>query len=63
MPVEVKKFYNPVSTLLASDTEPWDGIRPISRIRKEDKVAISYKKESIYKPVERLKRQFATLKV
>jgi ribosome biogenesis protein BMS1 len=63
MPVDVKQFYNPVTTLLESDPQAWDGIRPISRIRKEEKIPISYKKESIYKPVERIKRQFSTLKV
>ena len=64
VPVEVKKYYNPVLSLLeAQGPQAWRGMRTIADIRKEAKIAIPVNKDSLYKPIERVPRQFRKLVV
>lgn len=61
VPVEMKKFYNPVLSLLTSDPIAWKGMRTLSEIRKEEKIPIVINKDSVYKPIIREKREFSKL--
>jgi ribosome biogenesis protein BMS1 len=63
MPVEIKRFYNPVLSLLESDPETWKGLRTIAQIRKEEKIPIMINKDSVYKPIERIPREFSKLQI
>jgi ribosome biogenesis protein BMS1 len=59
VPVEVKRFHNPVLSLLERDgPQNWQGMRSTAQIRKEEQIAIPVNKDSLYKPVERAPRQF-----
>lgn len=63
--VEPKKFYNPVLSMLSKG----DGqqqlllMRSTAQIRKDEKIAQQFNKDSIYKPIERIQREFKKLKV
>lgn len=80
VPIELKKFYNPVCSLLMSSGKSssssqgddargglqpggWTGMRNVAQIRKDEKIAIPLNKDSLYKPVVRVKREFAKLVV
>jgi ribosome biogenesis protein BMS1 len=60
VPVEIKKLYNPVNTLLDSD---WRGVRTVAQIRREDLVPQVINKDSLYQPVERQQRVFSKLTI
>jgi ribosome biogenesis protein BMS1 len=62
VPVEIKKFYNPVLTFLTSeDPEAWQGMRSVSQIRKDEQVPIPIQKDSLYAPITRVDRKFKKL--
>lgn len=59
VPVEVKKFYNPVMSLLTADgPASWVGMRTTAQVRQERKVPIPINKDSLYKPIVRVPREF-----
>ncbi len=62
VPIEVKKFYNPVLSLLTSSSQKpdeWEGMRSQAQVRREEQIPITYKKDSLYRPIERLPRRFS----
>lgn len=66
VPVEVTKFCNPVMSLLTDATakvDEWQGMRSQAQIRKEEKIPITYNKDSLYKPIERVQREFGKVNV
>jgi ribosome biogenesis protein BMS1 len=63
VPVELRKYYNPVTSLLKTSEGDWQGMRTISQIRKEDLVPIEVNKDSLYKPIVRVRREFKKLKI
>ncbi|RCH94937.1 Glycoside hydrolase 2 (Mannanase, beta-galactosidase) [Rhizopus stolonifer] len=62
-PVKPRKFYNPVTSLLLSSKQSWQGMRTTGQIRKELNMHAPQKVDSIYKPIERKERRFNALKV
>jgi ribosome biogenesis protein BMS1 len=62
--VEVKKFYNPVMSLLEADgPESWKGMKTTAELRRLNKVPIPINKDSLYKPVERTARVFKQMSI
>ncbi|CAO3607470.1 unnamed protein product [Mucor hiemalis] len=62
-PIKPRKFYNPVTSLLLSSKQKWQGMRTTGQVRKELELHAPQKVDSIYKPIERKERRFNTLKV
>jgi len=60
VPVEIKKLYNPVHTLLDKN---WQGVRTVAQIRREEQIAQTVNKDSLYKPIERQPRVFNKLNI
>lgn len=56
VPVELKRFYNPVTSLLSSG---WTAMRTTAQVRQQEQVAIPVNKDSLYKPIERTARTFS----
>jgi ribosome biogenesis protein BMS1 len=48
-PVQPKKFYNPVTSLLLSKKEKWTGMRTAGQIRRDESISLPVKKDSEYK--------------
>lgn len=66
VPITVKEFYNPVNTLLDNvddSATPWTGMRTIAEIRKSKQVPIPVNKDSLYKPIVRVRREFSKIHV
>lgn len=63
VPVELRRYYNPVTSLLKTSEGEWQGMRTISQIRREDLVPIEVNKDSLYKPIVRAPREFKKLKI
>lgn len=64
MPVEVKKYYNPVTNHLSSDGEKgWRGLKPKAQLQLETNTPIEVNPDSIYKPIERPERRFKKFQV
>ncbi|KAI9064640.1 DUF663-domain-containing protein [Trametes sanguinea] len=61
--IQPRKFYNPVTSLLLSDKEKWQGMRLTGQVRREEGLKTPTNINSIYKPVERPARRFNPLKV
>ena len=62
MPVEVKKYYNPVTTLLNKNgSEGWRGMKPKAQLQIETQTPIEVNPDSIYKPIERTEKKFNKL--
>mmetsp|Transcript_33925 Transcript_33925/g.74425 ORF Transcript_33925/g.74425 Transcript_33925/m.74425 type:complete len:1184 (-) Transcript_33925:107-3658(-) len=62
MPAEIKKYYNPVTTLLVKDgSEGWRGMKPKSQLQIETNTPIEVKPDSIYKPITRPEKKFNKL--
>ncbi|GKY93258.1 hypothetical protein MPSEU_000293400 [Mayamaea pseudoterrestris] len=54
MPVDVKKYYNPVTNHLTSGgVEGWRGMKPKAQLQIETDTPIEVNPDSIYKPIER----------
>lgn len=62
-PVEVPRYYNPVTSLLSHDKGEWIGMRTVGQIRHEMGTKPPVKKDSLYKPIERPVRKFNPLKI
>ncbi|QLQ81203.1 hypothetical protein HG537_0E05580 [Torulaspora globosa] len=62
-PVQVKRFYNPVTSLLLKDKTEWKGMRLTGQIRAAQGLETPSNPDSAYKKVERVDRHFNGLKV
>ncbi|CEP07797.1 hypothetical protein [Parasitella parasitica] len=62
-PIKPRKFYNPVTSLLLSSKQKWQGMRTTGQVRKELNMHAPQKVDSIYKPIVRKERRFNALKV
>ncbi len=54
MPVEVKRYCNPVTSLLSK----WEGMKTKAQLQIETKTPILVNPDSIYKPIERKEKKF-----
>eukprot|EP00899_Mesostigma_viride_P005993 jgi/Mesvir1/15395/Mv06582-RA.1 len=63
VPVDLPKYYNPVTNLLLAPDQAWSGMRTMAQLRRELHVPIPYNKDSVYKPIERLPRKFNPLRI
>jgi ribosome biogenesis protein BMS1 len=65
VPVLPTKYYNPVTTLLTTESGgSWTGMRTVAQIRKDESVPIPTLQDSLYRPiVERKKREFRKLAI
>ncbi|KAI0770463.1 DUF663-domain-containing protein [Fomes fomentarius] len=61
--IQPRKFYNPVTSLLLSDKEHWQGMRLTGQVRREEGLENPTNVNSIYKPIERPARRFNPLRV
>eukprot|EP00804_Cyclotella_cryptica_P003462 CCRYP_002111-RD/>CCRYP_002111-RD protein AED:0.29 eAED:0.29 QI:0/0.5/0.4/1/0.5/0.4/5/98/563 len=62
VPVEVKNYYNPVTSLLCKDgVDGWRAMKPKSILHVETETPIEVNPDSIYKPIERKERKFNKL--
>nr|VWP00954.1 MDR efflux pump ABC3 [Ganoderma boninense] len=61
--IQPRKFYNPVTSLLLSDKEHWEGMRLTGQVRREEGLKTPTNVNSTYKRVERPARRFNPLKV
>ncbi|EJF61063.1 hypothetical protein DICSQDRAFT_106731 [Dichomitus squalens LYAD-421 SS1] len=61
--IQPRKFYNPVTSLLLSDKEHWEGMRLTGQVRREQGLKTPTNVNSTYKPVERPARRFNPLRV
>lgn len=57
VPVEIKKYYNPVMH------HNWQGMRTVSEIRQEEHIPQPLNKDSLYKPIVRQKKKFQTMSI
>jgi ribosome biogenesis protein BMS1 len=64
-PVDVPKFYTPVTTLLSTRSEKsqWQGLKTLGQLKREQGIKSMPDENSIYKPIEREERVFAQLKI
>jgi ribosome biogenesis protein BMS1 len=60
MPVEIKKYYNPVTNHLSSTSE-WRGMKSKAQLMVETETPIEVNPDSIYMPIERVERPFKKL--
>jgi len=59
MPVEVKKYYNPVTSLMGKDgANNWVGMKPKAQLQIETGTPIEINPDSIYKPIDRPIQKF-----
>lgn len=62
-PVKVKKFYNPVTSLLLGQHQEWKGMRLTGQVRAAQNIPTPLEKDSAYKKIEREERKFNPLRV
>ena len=62
-PVNIPKYYNPVTSLLSKDKSTWNGMRTVGQIRYETDTKAPVKKNAKYKPIVRETRRFNPLRV
>ncbi|CEP62473.1 GTPase BMS1 LALA0_S05e06436g [Lachancea lanzarotensis] len=62
-PVHIKKFYNPVTSLLLQNKTEWKGLRLTGQIRAAMNLETPMNPDSAYKKVERAERRFNGLKI
>ena len=62
-PVHVKRFYNPVTSLLLKNKTEWKGLRLTGQIRAAMNIPTPSNPDSSYKKIERVERHFNGLKV
>lgn len=62
-PVKVKKFYNPVTSLLLREHTEWKGMRLTGQVRAENNLETPLNADSAYSKIERAERRFNPLKV
>jgi len=61
MPVDVKKYYNPITNHLLSGNEGWRAMKTKAQLQVETSTPIEVNPDSIYKPIERTERKFKKL--
>ncbi|KAJ3120346.1 Glycoside hydrolase 2 (Mannanase, beta-galactosidase) [Nowakowskiella sp. JEL0407] len=62
-PVKLKRFYNPVTSLLQSGKNEWQGMRLTGQIRRDMNLKTPLRDDSKYKPIVREIRRFNALKI
>ncbi|KAI3403966.2 BMS1 [Candida oxycetoniae] len=62
-PIKIKKFYNPVTSLLLSRHSDWKGMRLTGQVRAENNILTPLQDDSQYKKIERVERRFNPLRV
>ncbi|EJS41452.1 bms1p [Saccharomyces arboricola H-6] len=62
-PVHVKKFYNPVTSLLLKEKTEWKGLRLTGQIRAAMSLETPSNPDSAYQKIQRVERHFNGLKV
>ncbi|KAK9464961.1 hypothetical protein V1512DRAFT_277839 [Lipomyces arxii] len=62
-PIQPRKMYNPVTSLLMRDKSEWKGMRLTGEVRHERSLDIPQLKDSNYKKIERPVRRFNPLRV
>lgn len=62
-PIQPRKFYNPVTSLLLQDKANWAGMRLTGQVRAEEGIETPLLENSKYNKVERKERFFQPLKV
>ncbi|CCD25469.1 GTPase BMS1 NDAI_0F01500 [Naumovozyma dairenensis CBS 421] len=62
-PVTIKRFYNPVTSLLLKEKTEWKGVRLTGQIRAAKSIETPVNNDSAYKKIERVERHFHGLKV
>ena len=62
-PVDVPRYYNPVTSLLSRDKGEWSGMRTVGQMRREMGIQPPTKKDSLYKPIDRPVKKFNPLKI
>ena len=62
-PIKIKKFYNPVTSLLLNHHSEWKGMRLTGQVRAENNIATPLQDDSQYKKIERVERRFNPLRV
>ncbi|KAG5175472.1 ribosome biogenesis protein BMS1 [Tribonema minus] len=62
-PVESKRYYNPVTSLLDGGGGGWQGMRTTAMLRREQALPVPVNKDSLYKPIERRPRKFNPMPV
>jgi ribosome biogenesis protein BMS1 len=64
MPVEMKKYYNPVTSLLLKNgSDGWRGMKNKAQLQIETRTPIKVNPDSIYKPIIRTEKKFNKLHV
>jgi ribosome biogenesis protein BMS1 len=61
--VEPPKFYNPVTSLLVSSPDQWTGMRTLGQLRRDERVPLPHRPDSVYRPIERTYRKFNKMKI
>ena len=61
MPVDVKKYYNPVTNHLTCGTQGWRAMKSKAQLQIETSTPIEVNPDSIYRPIERTDRKFKKL--
>ncbi|KAK9447703.1 uncharacterized protein V1518DRAFT_386174 [Limtongia smithiae] len=62
-PIQPRKFYNPVTSLLLDDKADWQGMRLTGQVRHELGLEVPTQKDSEYRTIERQARRFNPLRV
>ncbi|CAI4054086.1 hypothetical protein SUVZ_16G0700 [Saccharomyces uvarum] len=62
-PVHVKRFYNPVTSLLLKEKTEWKGVRLTGQIRAAMSLETPSNPDSAYQKIERVERHFNGLKI
>ncbi|KAG0669810.1 Glycoside hydrolase 2 (Mannanase, beta-galactosidase) [Maudiozyma exigua] len=62
-PVRIKRFYNPVTSLLLEKKTEWKGVRLTGKIRADLNIETPSNPDSAYSKVERVERHFNGLKI
>jgi ribosome biogenesis protein BMS1 len=57
VPVDIKKYYNPVQQ------HNWQGMRTVSEIRREESISQPINKDSLYKPIVRKEKMFQKMSI
>jgi ribosome biogenesis protein BMS1 len=62
-PVQPKKLFNPVTSLLLPMNHTWEGMKTVYQLRKERQMKIPVNKDSQYSEIERTDRKFNPLRI
>lgn len=62
-PVQPKKLFNPVTSLLVPIDQTWTGMKTVYQLRKEKQMKIPVNKDSQYTEITRTERKFNPLRI